>query len=143
MCAFSFSNLMSYLNERCDAERGGAYSPESRQQNRRCPCLLADPTPQQPGRAQVKTCFLSQSLAALRAALTLLLWACVLRVQDSEGETVDSYVPSSSPESVADLEVSRFPDLSFVKLEPVSPCPSPTLAVMPAARGKGHSPLGC
>uniref|UniRef100_H3D7P3 Lysine methyltransferase 2C n=1 Tax=Tetraodon nigroviridis TaxID=99883 RepID=H3D7P3_TETNG len=62
-----------------------------------------------------------------------------LKVQGSECEAADSYVPSSSPESVADMEVSRFPDLSFVKLEPVSPCPSPTLAVVPAARGKGPS----
>lgn len=65
----------------------------------------------------------------------------VLRVQDSE--TVDSYVPSSSPESLADVEVSRFPDLSFVKLEHASPCPSPTLALMPAAGGKGYSPVSC
>lgn len=55
----------------------------------------------------------------------------------SECEAPDSYVPSSSPESVADMEVSRFPDFSSIKLEPLSPCPSPTLPIMPSARGKG------
>eukprot|EP00066_Takifugu_rubripes_P017212 XP_011606478.1 PREDICTED: histone-lysine N-methyltransferase 2C-like [Takifugu rubripes] len=63
-----------------------------------------------------------------------------LKVQvSSECETPDSYVPSSSPESVADMEVSRFPDLSFIKLEPLSPCPSPTLPALPSARGKASA----
>ncbi|KAM9332683.1 histone-lysine N-methyltransferase 2C-like [Pholidichthys leucotaenia] len=63
-----------------------------------------------------------------------------LRVQDvSERDSPDSFVPSSSPESVADMEVSRYPDLSFIKLEPPSPCPSPTLPVMPCAKGKGSA----
>lgn len=48
-------------------------------------------------------------------------------------------MPSSSPESVADMEVSRYPDLSFIKLELPSPCPSPTLPIMPSAWGKGQS----
>ncbi|XP_031616289.2 histone-lysine N-methyltransferase 2C isoform X5 [Oreochromis aureus] len=63
-----------------------------------------------------------------------------LRVQDSsERDEPDSYVPSSSPESVADIEVSRYPDLSFIKLEPPSPCPSPTLPMIPCAWGKGSA----
>lgn len=63
-----------------------------------------------------------------------------LRVQDSsERDDPDSYVPSSSPESVADIEVSRYPDLSFIKLEPPSPCPSPTLPMIPCAWGKGSA----
>lgn len=75
--------------------------------------------------------------------LRILLWGFIFRVQDSsECETPDSYVPSSSPESVADMEVSRFPDLSFIKLEPLSPCPSPTLPLMPSAGGKGQFPIG-
>ncbi|TDG97613.1 hypothetical protein EPR50_G00228120 [Perca flavescens] len=63
-----------------------------------------------------------------------------LRVQDSSGrDSPDGFVPSSSPESVADMEVSRFPDLSFIKLEPPSPCPSPTIPIMPCAWGKGSA----
>nr|XP_046227874.1 histone-lysine N-methyltransferase 2C-like isoform X2 [Scatophagus argus] len=63
-----------------------------------------------------------------------------LRVQDSsERDSPDSFVPSSSPESVADMEVSRYPDLSFIKLEPRSPCLSPTLPIMPSAWGKGSA----
>lgn len=56
------------------------------------------------------------------------------RVQNSP----DSYVPSSSPESEADTEVSRYPDLSRVKLEPPSPCPSPPFPITPSACGKGE-----
>ncbi|KAM6971552.1 LOW QUALITY PROTEIN: histone-lysine N-methyltransferase 2C-like [Tautogolabrus adspersus] len=60
-----------------------------------------------------------------------------LRVQDSsERDSPDGFVPSSSPESVADMEISRYPDLSFIKLEPSSPCPSPTLPIIPCAWGK-------
>uniref|UniRef100_UPI003AABF455 histone-lysine N-methyltransferase 2C-like n=1 Tax=Centroberyx gerrardi TaxID=166262 RepID=UPI003AABF455 len=62
-----------------------------------------------------------------------------LRVQDSsERDSPDSFVPSSSPESVVDMEVSRYPDLSCVKLEPPSPCPSPTIPIMPRL-GQGES----
>lgn len=61
----------------------------------------------------------------------------------SERMSPDGFVPSSSPESVADAEISRFPDLSFIKLEPPSPCPSPPIPIMPCAWGKGQprSPL--
>lgn len=52
---FNLQNLMSYLNERYDTKRGGSCSVESPQQDCWCPCLLANATPQQPGRAQVKT----------------------------------------------------------------------------------------
>ncbi|XP_078100895.1 histone-lysine N-methyltransferase 2C-like isoform X2 [Sander vitreus] len=63
-----------------------------------------------------------------------------LRVQDASGrDSPDGFVPSSSPESVADMEVSRYPDLSFIKLEPPSPCPSPTIPMMPCAWGKGSA----
>ncbi|XP_028288299.1 histone-lysine N-methyltransferase 2C-like isoform X3 [Parambassis ranga] len=63
-----------------------------------------------------------------------------LRVQDlSERNSPDGFIPSSSPESVSDMEVSRYPDLSFIKLEPPSPCPSPTLPMMPCAWGKGSA----
>ncbi|XP_024136054.1 histone-lysine N-methyltransferase 2C isoform X3 [Oryzias melastigma] len=63
-----------------------------------------------------------------------------LRVQDSSGRnSPEGFVPSSSPESVADMEVSRYPDLSFIKLEPPSPCPSPTLPITPCAGGKGSA----
>ncbi|KAM7369521.1 hypothetical protein PAMP_010840 [Pampus punctatissimus] len=63
-----------------------------------------------------------------------------LRVQDSSGRSSpDGFVPSSSPESVADMEISRYPDLSFIKLEPPSPCPSPPVPIMPCAWGKGSA----
>nr|XP_054592167.1 histone-lysine N-methyltransferase 2C isoform X4 [Nothobranchius furzeri] len=63
-----------------------------------------------------------------------------LRVQSTEElDSPDGYVPSSSPESVVDMEVSRYPDLSSIKLEPCSPCPSPTLPIMPCAWGKGSA----
>ncbi|XP_023805952.1 histone-lysine N-methyltransferase 2C isoform X3 [Oryzias latipes] len=63
-----------------------------------------------------------------------------LRVQDSsERNSPEGFVPSSSPESVVDMEVSRYPDLSFIKLEPPSPCPSPTLPITPCAGGKGSA----
>lgn len=57
----------------------------------------------------------------------------------SERMSPDGFVPSSSPESVADAEISRFPDLSFIKLEPPSPCPSPPIPIMPCAWGKGSA----
>ncbi|XP_029971030.1 histone-lysine N-methyltransferase 2C isoform X3 [Salarias fasciatus] len=52
-------------------------------------------------------------------------------------DTPDSFVPSSSPESVAGMEISRYPDLSLVKEEPPSPCLSPVLPMLPAPDGKG------
>ncbi|XP_019900094.2 histone-lysine N-methyltransferase 2C isoform X3 [Esox lucius] len=52
-------------------------------------------------------------------------------------DTPDSFVPSSSPESVVGMEVSRYPDLSLVKEEPASPCFSPTLPLLPSPWGKG------
>lgn len=61
-----------------------------------------------------------------------------LREQDSGCESPDGFVPSSSPESVADMEVSRYPDLSFIKVEVPSPCPSPTIPTVPCAWGKGQ-----
>ncbi|ROL51048.1 Histone-lysine N-methyltransferase 2C, partial [Anabarilius grahami] len=49
-------------------------------------------------------------------------------------DTPDSFVPSSSPESVVGMEISRYPDLSRVKVEPPSPAVSP---VIPILDGKG------
>ncbi|XP_060778549.1 histone-lysine N-methyltransferase 2C isoform X7 [Neoarius graeffei] len=61
-----------------------------------------------------------------------------LRGQDHcDRDTPDSFVPSSSPESVAGMEISRYPDLSLVKEEPPSPAPSPTIPMLPSASGKG------
>lgn len=61
------------------------------------------------------------------------------RVQESlECHSPEGFVPSSSPESVVDMEVSRYPDLSFIKLEQPSPCPSPTLPIIPCTWGKGQ-----
>ncbi|KAM9839742.1 histone-lysine N-methyltransferase 2C-like [Aulostomus maculatus] len=61
-----------------------------------------------------------------------------LRVQDTPGHvSPDGFIPSSSPESVTDMEVSRYPDFSFIKLEPASACPSPPIPIMPCAWGKG------
>ncbi|KAM7400603.1 hypothetical protein PAMA_005007 [Pampus argenteus] len=54
-----------------------------------------------------------------------------------ERDTPDSFVPSSSPESVVGMEISRYPDLSLVKEEPTSPCVSPVLPMLPAPDGKG------
>lgn len=55
----------------------------------------------------------------------------------SDRDTPDSYVPSSSPESVCGMEISRYPDLSRVKQERPSPCSSPVIPLMPSAWGKG------
>ncbi|XP_070974437.1 histone-lysine N-methyltransferase 2C-like [Oncorhynchus clarkii lewisi] len=52
-------------------------------------------------------------------------------------DTPDSFVPSSSPESVVGMEISRYPNLSLVKQEPRSPCLSPVLPMLPAPWGKG------
>ncbi|XP_068605247.1 histone-lysine N-methyltransferase 2C-like [Brachionichthys hirsutus] len=54
-----------------------------------------------------------------------------------ERDTPDSFIPSSSPESVVGMEISRYPDLSLVKKEPLSPCLSPILPILPAPDGKG------
>ncbi|XP_041698131.1 histone-lysine N-methyltransferase 2C isoform X4 [Coregonus clupeaformis] len=48
-------------------------------------------------------------------------------------DTPDSFVPSSSPESVVGMEISRYPDLSLVKEEPLSPI----LPMLPTPWGKG------
>ncbi|XP_016897904.1 histone-lysine N-methyltransferase 2C isoform X2 [Cynoglossus semilaevis] len=60
------------------------------------------------------------------------------RVQESckDRDTPDSFVPSSSPESVVGGEISRYPDLSLVKDEPLSPCISPILPMLPPPVGK-------
>ncbi|XP_046702337.1 histone-lysine N-methyltransferase 2C isoform X2 [Silurus meridionalis] len=61
-----------------------------------------------------------------------------LRGQDHcDRDTPDSFVPSSSPESVTGMEISRYPDLSLVKEEPPSPATSPTIPMLPSASGKG------
>lgn len=52
-------------------------------------------------------------------------------------DTPDSFVPSSSPESVVGMEISRYPDMSLVKEEPLSPCRSPVLPMLPPPEGKG------
>ncbi|KAJ8337048.1 hypothetical protein SKAU_G00382680 [Synaphobranchus kaupii] len=52
-------------------------------------------------------------------------------------DTPDSFVPSSSPESVVGMEISRYPDLSLVKAEPPSPAPSPVIPMLPSSIGKG------
>nr|XP_012641687.1 histone-lysine N-methyltransferase 2C isoform X14 [Microcebus murinus] len=61
-----------------------------------------------------------------------------LRIQDHCGDrdTPESFVPSSSPESVVGVEVSRYPDLSLVKEEPPEPVPSPIIPILPSTAGK-------
>ncbi|PIO40012.1 hypothetical protein AB205_0091220 [Aquarana catesbeiana] len=62
-----------------------------------------------------------------------------LRVQDhcDARDSPDSFVPSSSPESVVGMEISRYPDLSLVKEEPPDPAPSPIIPILPSSTGKG------
>lgn len=62
-----------------------------------------------------------------------------LRVQDhcEDRDTPDSFVPSSSPESVVGMEISRYPDLSVVKEENPEPVPSPIIPILPSSTGKG------
>ncbi|XP_053781964.1 histone-lysine N-methyltransferase 2C isoform X7 [Desmodus rotundus] len=62
-----------------------------------------------------------------------------LRVQDHGGDrdTPDSFVPSSSPESVVGVEVRRYPDLASVKEEPPEPVPSPIIPILPSTVGRG------
>uniref|UniRef100_I3NHS1 [histone H3]-lysine(4) N-methyltransferase n=1 Tax=Ictidomys tridecemlineatus TaxID=43179 RepID=I3NHS1_ICTTR len=61
-----------------------------------------------------------------------------LRIQDHCGDrdTPESFVPSSSPESVVGVEVSRYPDLSLVKEEPPEPVPSPIIPILPSTTVK-------
>ncbi|XP_069814968.1 histone-lysine N-methyltransferase 2C isoform X6 [Dendropsophus ebraccatus] len=61
-----------------------------------------------------------------------------LRVQDhcDARGSPDSFVPSSSPESVVGMEISRYPDLSLVKEEPPDPAPSPIIPILPSSTGK-------
>lgn len=63
-----------------------------------------------------------------------------LRIQDHGGDrdSPDSFVPSSSPESVVGMEVSRYPDLSLVKEEPPEPVASPIIPILPSSAGKGR-----
>ncbi|XP_043922826.1 histone-lysine N-methyltransferase 2C [Protopterus annectens] len=62
-----------------------------------------------------------------------------LRGQDhcDDRDTPDSYVPSSSPESVVGMEINRYPDLSLVKEEPPDPASSPVIPILPSSTGKG------
>uniref|UniRef100_A0A8C6Y6L9 Histone-lysine N-methyltransferase 2C n=1 Tax=Naja naja TaxID=35670 RepID=A0A8C6Y6L9_NAJNA len=62
-----------------------------------------------------------------------------LRIQDpcEDRESPDSFVPSSSPESVLGMEISRYPDLSAVKEEVPQSIPSPVIPILPASTGKG------
>ncbi|XP_058039692.1 histone-lysine N-methyltransferase 2C isoform X1 [Ahaetulla prasina] len=62
-----------------------------------------------------------------------------LRIQDpcDDRESPDSFVPSSSPESVLGMEISRYPDLSAVKEEMPQSIPSPVIPILPASTGKG------
>ncbi|XP_075602786.1 histone-lysine N-methyltransferase 2C isoform X10 [Balearica regulorum gibbericeps] len=62
-----------------------------------------------------------------------------IRVQDhcEDRDTPDSFVPSSSPESVVGMEISRYPDLSVVKEENPEPVPSPIIPILPSSTGKG------
>lgn len=61
------------------------------------------------------------------------------RIQDHYGDrdTPDSFVPSSSPESVVGMEVNKYPDLSLVKEEPPEPVPSPIIPILPSISGRG------
>ncbi|XP_034021214.1 LOW QUALITY PROTEIN: uncharacterized protein LOC117505783 [Thalassophryne amazonica] len=61
--------------------------------------------------------------------------------ESSDPHTLDSYVPSSSPETCLIWSVSRFPDLSFIKWNRCPPAPSPPLPIMPCAWGKGGPPI--
>lgn len=63
------------------------------------------------------------------------------RAQDhcEDRDTPDSFVPSSSPESVVGMEISRYPDLSVVKEENPEPVPSPIIPILPSSTGKGET----
>uniref|UniRef100_A0A670ZGI7 Histone-lysine N-methyltransferase 2C n=1 Tax=Pseudonaja textilis TaxID=8673 RepID=A0A670ZGI7_PSETE len=62
-----------------------------------------------------------------------------LRIQDpcEDRESPDSFVPSSSPESIMGMEISRYPDLSEVKEEMPQSVSSPVIPILPASAGKG------
>lgn len=139
-----------------EKEGGGASVSEPKLQDGGRACLPADTPPQHPRRAQVSSftfqhgcpcismelfsCFyhfvylkyLLVTVIRVKDVLHIYLYFFV-RVQNSP----DGYVPSSSPESEVEAEVSRYPDLSRVKLEPPSPCPSPPFPITPSACGKG------
>ncbi|KAM9308003.1 histone-lysine N-methyltransferase 2C [Gastrophryne carolinensis] len=68
-----------------------------------------------------------------------------LRAQDhcDARDSPDSFVPSSSPESVVGMEISRYPDLSLVKEEPPDPAPSPIIPILPSSTGKGSEARNC
>ncbi|KAI4898222.1 hypothetical protein NFI96_005840, partial [Prochilodus magdalenae] len=69
-----------------------------------------------------------------------------IRGQDhcEDRDTPDSFVPSSSPESVVGMEISRYPDLSRrIKQEPPSPALSPVMPMFPNSRGKGSEAKLC
>lgn len=67
----------------------------------------------------------------------------LLRVQDTcdDRDTPDSFVPSSSPESVMGVEISRYPDLSAVKEEVPERIASPIIPILPTSAGKGNAKL--
>lgn len=69
-------------------------------------------------------------------------FSCRMQDHGVDRDTPDSFVPSSSPESVVGMEVSRFPDLSLVKEEPPEPVPSPIIPILPSSAGKGRRPSG-
>ncbi|XP_060681122.1 histone-lysine N-methyltransferase 2C isoform X1 [Hemiscyllium ocellatum] len=56
---------------------------------------------------------------------------------DDDCDSPDSFVASSSPESVVGMEISRYPDLTLVKEEPLDPAPSPVIPMLPSSTGKG------
>ncbi|XP_041421719.1 histone-lysine N-methyltransferase 2C isoform X3 [Xenopus laevis] len=68
-----------------------------------------------------------------------------LRTQDhcDARDSPDSFVPSSSPESVVGMEISRYPDLSLVKEEPPDPASSPIIPILPSSTGKGSELRDC
>ncbi|XP_018124496.1 histone-lysine N-methyltransferase 2C isoform X3 [Xenopus laevis] len=68
-----------------------------------------------------------------------------LRAQDhcDARDSPDSFVPSSSPESVVGIEISRYPDLSLVKEEPPDPALSPIIPILPSSTGKGSELRDC
>ncbi|KAE8595665.1 hypothetical protein XENTR_v10015836 [Xenopus tropicalis] len=68
-----------------------------------------------------------------------------LRAQDhcDSRDSPDSFVPSSSPESVVGIEIRRYPDLSLVKEEPPDPAQSPIIPILPSSMGKGSVLRDC
>ncbi|MBN3308112.1 KMT2C methyltransferase, partial [Amia calva] len=68
---------------------------------------------------------------------SILLSLCRGQEHCEDRDSPDSFVPSSSPESVVGGEVSRYPDLSLVKEEPPDPAPSPVIPMLPCSSWKG------